>query len=250
MITFAMIYNFLVFLLWAGQWKEIPRPAVHQDSSQVVVKKTVDFLVNGEGNSVHWKSADWVPITVQESTLPTRLSTQVKMLYSNNGIYFLFKCEDQKLTATLEKDFSALFKEDVVEVFLWPDQSVPVYFEYELSPLNYELAILVPNLNGRIQGWTPWSYEGKRKTQHATSIQGGKKKSGELIKSWTAEFFIPFILLRPLADRAPQPGTQWRANLYRIDYDDGYTTWTWQKTTKGTNGNFHEYNMFGTLVFE
>ncbi len=207
-------------------------------------------MVTGEGDPSYWQATDWITITVQEATLPTGLGTQVKTLYSDNGIYFLFKCEDQKLTATLQKDFTTLFKEDVVEVFLWPDESVPVYFEYELSPLNYELPILVPNLNGRIQGWMPWRYEGKRKVQHGTTVQGGEKKSGALIKSWTAEFFIPFVLLSPLVDRTPKEGTRWRANLYRIDYDEGYTTWTWQKTTKGARGNFHEYNMFGTLLFE
>jgi hypothetical protein len=219
------------------------------DSTQVLVKKTADFKVNGKGNSPSWGNTAWIPITVQESS-GKPLSTKVKVLYSNSGIYFLFMCEDQKLTATIAEDFRALYKEDVVEVFLWPDQSVPIYFEYELSPLNYELPILVPNLNGRFQGWKPWGYEGSRKIQHATSAQEGPKQSQAKIKSWMAEFFIPFELLNPIVQAPPKPGTQWRANFYRIDYDSGYTTWTWQKTTPHARGNFHEFKKFGTLFFE
>ena len=47
-------------------------------------------------------------------------------------------------------DFLDLYNEDVVEVFLWPDESFPVYFEYEVSPLNYELPIIIPKLQRKI----------------------------------------------------------------------------------------------------
>ncbi len=134
----------------------------------------------------------------------------------------------------------------MVEVFLWPDETIPIYFEYELSPLNYELPILVPNLNGKFMGWKPWNYSGKLKVQHATSIQGGDKVSKATIKGWTAEFFIPYRLLNPIVSVAPTSGTTWRGNLYRIDYDKKYQTWSWQKTS----GSFHEFRKFGTLVFE
>jgi hypothetical protein len=216
----------------------------------VRIKKTTDFTITGEGNSPNWDRGSWIVITKQESSSDDELTTQVKVLYSNEGLYFLFYCEDKKITATFQEDFAPLFKEDVVEVFLWPDQSAPVYFEYELSPLNYELPILIPNLNGRISGWRPSHYEGKRKIVHATAVRGGQKKNQEQIKSWSAEFFIPFALLAPLITEKPSSGSRWRANLYRIDYDNGYNTWSWQKTTLGKPGNFHEYKKFGTFIFD
>ena len=140
-----------------------------------------------------------------------------------------------------------LYKEDVVEVFLWTDEAQPLYFEYELSPLNYELPILVPNHGGTFFGWRPWHYEGERRTRHATSVQGGEKKSGATIRGWTAEFFIPYALLKPLGNVPPKPGTRWRANLYRIDYDAAEPRhWQWQPTS----GSFHEYERFGTFLFK
>ncbi len=215
------------------------------DSARLVVRKTEDFAVGGAGRAAPWNRTEWVTLPVLKAA-GRAWRTEVKVMYSDAGLYFLFRCEDGQLTATIREDFGALYTEDVVEVFLWPDPSVPLYFEYELSPLNHELPILVPNLHGRFMGWKPWQYQGARKTRHATHVQRAERGNGGTIRGWTAEFFIPFELLRPLVAAPPGPGTEWRANLYRIDYDQGMATWAWQKT----DGNFHEYRKFGTLVFE
>lgn len=211
----------------------------------LTVKKTSDFILTGDGTAANWADTGWINIPVRQNTSNT-LATRLKTVYSETGIYFLFFCEDNKLTATITEDFGNLYDEDVVEIFLWTDEAVPLYFEYELSPLNYELPILVPNNKGVFFGWKPWKYEAERKTRHQTSVEGGKKESNAAVKSWMAEFFIPFALLTPLNQVPPKSGTQWRANFYRIDYDTIYTIWQWQPTS----GNFHEYHKFGTIVFE
>lgn len=215
------------------------------DTVALHVRQTTDYTVNGLGDQANWAKTDWVPITVQESA-GRALATKVKLLYSETGLYFLFQADDEQLTATMLEDFGALYNEDVVEVFLCPDPSVPIYFEYELSPLNYELFILVPNVNGKFLGWKPWHYAGNQRTQHATSVQGGKKESKAPVKGWTAECFIPYKLMNPLVTAPPKPGTTWRGNLYRIDYDRGYQTWSWRKTS----GSFHEFAKYGPIHFD
>ena len=220
--------------------------AQSNESNILRIKKCKDFEVTGNGSSVAWNSTEWVKIPLR-SVIPDNYITKSKVLYSDTGIYFLFDCVDKKLTATMKADFLNLYEEDVVEVFLWTSEDFPVYFEYEISPLNYELPIIVPNYKGRFYGWLPWHYEGDRRTRHATSVTGGKKESGAAISGWMAEFFIPYKLLMPLQQIPPVSGTKWRTNMYRIDYDHkGETTFSWQKT----NVNFHDYNSFGTFVFE
>ncbi|HEY9487350.1 MAG TPA: carbohydrate-binding family 9-like protein [Chryseosolibacter sp.] len=207
----------------------------------LVIKKTNNFDVTGSGSADAWNNTDWV--TLEKRKGQATYVTQAKLLYSDTGIYALFSCDDSKITSTLQKDFANLWTEDVVEIFFWPDESVPLYFEYELSPRNHELAILVPNMDGDFLGWTPWQYEGERKTRHAVEVK--KDKSGKTTE-WMAEFFIPFSLLKPLRNVPPQAGTEWRMNLYRIDYDDQYTSWSWQPVAK----NFHDYENFGLIRFE
>lgn len=216
-----------------------------QQKGTLLINKCKDFKVTGDGSSDTWKKTKWVEL-VQQGPDIFPYTTKAKVLYSETGIYFLFDCEDKKLTSTLKGDNLNIYTEDVVEIFLWPEESFPVYFEYELSPLNYELTIMVPNYNGQFLGWLPWHYEGDRKTQHETSVKGGKKESGSSVKGWIAEFFIPYKLLTPLPKVPPVSGTKWRANMYRIDYDNGTAHYAWQKTDK----SYHEYNKFGTFIFE
>ena len=211
------------------------------DASTITVKKTKDFSLTGLADAAAWKTTSFTKLQ-KKSTTGVNYSTQFKILYSDSGIYCLYICEDSLITSTLKEDFADLYNEDVVEAFFWPDEKSVLYFEYELSPWNYELPILVPNYNGKFLGWRPWHYEKERRTRHAASIN---KQAGKVV-GWTAEFFIPYVLLSPLENVPPKAGTKWRANFYRIDYDKGGNYWSW----KPTGLSFHEYKKFGTIVFE
>lgn len=216
-----------------------------EGTGTIVIKKCSDFQVTGEGRSEDWNKTEWIDLRKQDNG-KSDYKAKVKVLYSDSGIYFLFSCEDKKLTSTIKGDNLDIFTEDVVEVFLWTDENFPVYFEYELSPMDYELPIMVPNNGGKFFGWLPWHYDGDKKTRHATAVRGGRKESGAAVEGWTAEFFIPYKLLAPLSNVPPSAGTKWRANMYRIDYDNGATHYSWQKTS----GSFHEYEKYGTFLFE
>lgn len=210
------------------------------------IRATDDFELSGDGSAKAWEKTAWEPLSRRTADgLP--YETRVKVLYSKKGLYVLMDGTDRKVTSTIKADFENLWTEDVFEVFLWTDERDPVYFEYEISPLNYELPILVPNLGGKFLGWRPWHYEGGRKTRKATSAVGGALKSGAEVKGWRAEVFIPYELLAPLGNVPPAPGARWRANFYRVDYDDGkHTGWDWSRV----GPDFHEFKKFGTLVFE
>ena len=242
------LLNKLVLLaLLAGFSSTNNRLMAQKDESAIVtVKKCKDFEITGNGTSPNWNGTQWINIPLR-TVIPENYTTKSKILYSETGIYFLFDCVDKKLTATMKADNLNLYEEDVVEVFLWTSEDFPVYFEYEISPLNYELPIIVPNYKGRFYGWLPWHYDGERRTRHATSVTGGKKESSAAVSGWMAEFFIPFKLLPPLQQVPPVSETKWRTNMYRIDYDHkGGTTFSWQKTKT----NFHDYNSYGTFIFE
>ena len=213
---------------------------------ELVVRTTEDFKIDGAGTAAAWEKAKWEPL-VRRGTGGHDYQTRVKMLYSKTGLYVLMDATDGAITSTLREDFLDLWNEDVFEFFLWPDESQPIYFEYEISPLGFELPILVPNFDGKFLGWRPWHYEGDRKTRKATTAVGGRLESGAKVSGWKAEVFVPYELLKPLQNVPPKSGTRWRANFYRMDYDDGKTTsFDWARV----GPSFHEFRKFGTLVFE
>jgi hypothetical protein len=221
----------LVIIIWIAL---VPLEGLY--AQQIPVNKTTNFTVTGKGDASAWSKAEWIPLQWRNGNLKD-YETKAKLLYSDSGVYCLFRNSDRKITSTMKADFSDLWKEDVVEIFFWTDEKFPIYFEYELSPHNYELPILVPNLDGKFLGWRPWHYDGPRLIKHATNIEAD---------AWTAEFYIPFKVLAPLTNVPPTKGMTWRCNMYRVDYDDGVTRWSWQPVRT----NFHDFERFGTLKFE
>ena len=222
----------------SGQIPEMANPA----DSILPVISCADFKVTGDGSNAEWNKTEWIVLSHPESRSSHK--TYFKIMYSGTGIYCLYQCEDNKITATLKGENLDIYREDVIEAFFWADEKVPVYFEYELSPLNYELVLMVPNYNGNFLGWIPWHYTGDRLTRHAVFIQREKENESAIV-SWTGEFFIPFDLLKPMVQAPPKAGTRWRANFYRIDYDNGSDHWLWMPV----RNTFHDYQRFGTIIF-
>lgn len=231
--------------------------AVEPVPGTISVKATDDFEITGDGSSAAWSKTEWQAMYRRNAAgapLPEEVAnkTRVKLLYSAKGLYVLFAGVDAKLTATIDRDFAHLWEEDCFELFLWPDTRHPSYFEYEISPLNHELPLLISAQDGQRRRWQPWYFdedggEASRKVRRATTVVGGEKKSGAEIAGWQAELFIPYGMLQPLENVPPKPGSQWRANFYRVDHDDKKSTgWSWVPV----RGSFHDIEKFGTLVFE
>jgi len=212
----------------------------------LLVKKGQDFSITGNGSNSEWDKATWnklIKLDPEGEEYPTRF----KILYSGKGIYLLFEGKDNKITTKFDKDFDNLFNGDVFEVFFHPDPKMPLYFEYEINPLNKELVLIIPNLNGKIHGWIPWHYENDRRVVKQVNIEGGKMEAGGTIKSWNAELFFPYELFNPLSNVPPVSGTIWNANFYRLDYDSGkMVKWTWTPI----NQSFHEFEKFKPIKFE
>lgn len=224
----------------------VAEDAASEKPLRITIRHCDDFQISGRGDADAWKAAEWVALNRRPNGKHD-YTARFRMLYSDTGVYVLFDGSDRVLTATMQEDFLDLWNEDVFECFFWTNEKHPVYFEYEISPLGYELPILVPKLDGRFLGWRPWHYEGDRRIQKQVSATGGSNTSMAKVSGWRAEVFIPYELLKPLSNVPPESGTEWRANFYRVDYDNSQVTgWDWARV----GPSFHDIRNFGTLVFE
>ena len=209
------------------------------------VKPTDDFQVTGTGDNAAWKAVEWTPLQRRQAD-GHPYDTRFKVLYSKTGLYFLMEATDRKLTATMTEDFMHLWTEDVFEVFLWTDERYPVYLRIRdlaaqprAADPDSEFRRPVPRLASLGLRKGSRDTEGDQHHWRAERVRCG-------IQGWRAEFFIPYALLRPLQNVPPKAGTKWRANFYRMDYDDGKTTqWDWARV----GPSFHEFEKFGELTF-
>ena len=239
MVSTLYIFVHICFLI-------IPSSMKVNNPNTLNVKKCIDFPLTGTGENLQWEQATWNAMSLMDET-NDEYETKFKILYSEKGIYVLGNCEDKRISTSYTKDQDDIWNGDVFEVFLQTDKSKPLYFEYEVNPLDAELVILVPNNEGEFYGWSPWHYEGDRKVKKAIKIHGGKAKSGASISGWTVELFFPFALFSGLKNVPAVSGTEWRGNFYRMDYDTGnQIKWGWKSIKK----SFHEYEKFGTIIFE
>lgn len=247
-MAFMLRTRFVLLPLAFALLAALPAQAKEPDAAtpELKVPRCEDFEVTGDGRAEAWKRAEWTDMQVRPGSSHD-YATRFKVLYSATGIYVLFDGADKRLTATKTEDYLDLWTEDVYECFFWPDQEHSIYFEYEISPLGYELPILVPNVGGQFLGWRPWMYSGSRKVRKAVAVRGGEASPKAAVEGWSAEVFLPFELLKPLGNVPPKPGSTWRANFYRMDYDGGEKgSWDWARV----GDSFHEYRRFGRLVFE
>jgi hypothetical protein len=219
----------------------------HRDTVPLLVKKCSDFILTGDGKAAEWTTTGWNNLTRLDTLGGRTYSSRFKILYSGKGIYVLFTGEDEKISTRYDQDFGDLYRGDVFEVFFHTDRALPLYFEYEINPLEKELVLLIPNINGRFYGWVPFHYEKERTTKKIVSVTGGKKAANSSISSWTAELFFPYELFRPLGNVPPPSGATWYANFYRLDHDrTGTMRWAWAPVQK----SFHEPSNFRPIRFE
>jgi hypothetical protein len=212
----------------------------------LIVKKSPDFALTGNGSSPEWSKTQWIPL-IKLDAGGEENKTRFKIMYSGKGIYLLFEGKDSKITTKYDRDFDNLFEGDVFEVFFHPDPKYPIYLEYEVNHLNKELVLIIPNIKGNFKGWIPWKYENENRVIKKVNIVGGKMEKDAKIKAWSAELFFPYGLFSPLPNVPPVSGTTWNANFYRLDYDTGkMIIWAWTPINK----SFHEFEKYGSILFE
>ena len=169
---------------------------------------------------------------------PPDRHAEARILWSDKSLCVRFDCRQAEplivsSSPQTETKTMGLWDRDVCEIFVAPDPEAPNrYFEFEVAPTGewVEAAVHVtPD-----QRQTQWDFESGMTT-------AARIRKGEII-----------IAMRiPWGDliHKPQPGEQWRVNLFRCigtGKDRGYLAW---QPTQTEQPNFHVPEVFGWLVF-
>lgn len=171
-----------------------------------------------------------------------RLSTTLSLYFDHDYLNLVFSAADDLVVATLFQRDAPLFHEDVVEVFLAPEE-LGEYFEIEVSPLasTFDARIRSPQgVRSTMKADTSWDCEGLVAGVRKLTERGGHMTVDTLMR-------IPF---RSLGRPTPQAQETWRGNFFRIDRHpaegDEYSAW---RPTMRDPADFHVTEAFGWLTF-
>lgn len=194
--------------------------------------------VDGRPGKLIWEKAETVSLVDAVSSRQPKQPTGVRMLWNREYLYLRFECTDKHINATMRGYNDHLYDEEVVEVFIDDDNDLKTYIEIEVNPLNALLHYgMQNNLNGRKIAFA------RVDKCIETAVYRDDDKN-----LWYAEIAVPFNECMAACHNPPEPGDEWRINLYRIDRDyegeDEYSAWSPTEVL-----DFHMPEKFGKIVF-
>ena len=205
--------------------------------------KTEDRL-DTDPTSSFWSKASsaWILKDCSSELDYPELRTQVRGLWTDTHLYFLFACPYLKLNVFLpaqnDRPRNKLWDRDVVEMFLGDDwKNIRHYREFEIAPTGDWIDLAI-NLDSK-------SYDHNWRSGWQV-----RARIDEPAHRWIAAARIP---LTSVSDIPVKAGTRWRMNLYRIEGegpDSQRHFLCWQPTCVVNRDPNHVPEAFGTLVFE
>jgi hypothetical protein len=228
--------------------------AAMQQESQVPVYQcpriSREVRLTGKLDDPLWEKAPVARLTHALTGAEPRYHTEARLVCSDTTLYIGFHCEDEYVWSTRTERDSDIWKEECVEVFISPAGTLHQYYEINVSPKNvqFDACILNPRVAPGV--WKPfrglWEYtvEGLRTVVH---VEGDLDAPGGA-KFWNAEYAIPLDQLIGAPHTPPQPGDEWRLNMYRIDSPEPGKQEFYAWSSPGVL-DFHTPLRFGTLRF-
>lgn len=227
-------------LLFAGF---LIKTEADQKPTYVVKRTTGRIYIDGNTNEDDWNVAepigDFVFPWYKEGKME---QTEVRLLWDDEYLYVLFKCEDEHISAHHYQRNSPVSRDDCVEVFIAPNPENPLWYA------NTEINCLGTWLVGFHKGKTN-EYVLRDRILVGRSHKGTINKEDDKDEYWILEIGIPFESLKDFeVYLPPEPGNVWGINFNRCggDVNPQYSQWTASKTDKP---NFHRPQDFGRLIF-
>ena len=171
----------------------------------------------------------------------SELTTEARILYDRRFIYFAFRAVDTNVWATMKRRDEHLWLEEVVEVFLQANPSIPNYIELEVNPLGTMLDIYLLDKRKPLH-YESWNSEHLRWAVHVDGTVDGKDND----RGWTCEIALPLEDVATAPHIPPQPGDRWRLNLYRVEQKPKVAELAWSPTLQD---DFHVLSRLGEIVF-
>jgi len=177
-------------------------------------KIKIDGLIN-EPDWQQAKTVDFVTVARDGRSFgPARSPTSAKLTYDKNHLYIAIEACDKDIWATFTDRDDDLWYEDVLEAFFKPDDTKPTYYEFEFSPRNVVLDLIIPRRGARtLRAMKQFDAPVKS----AVKVRGTLDNWKDIDDKWVLEAAIPLSAFKDTT-ATPEPGDKWRFALCRYDY--------------------------------
>jgi hypothetical protein len=183
------------------------------------------IIIDGKISEGAWKYAEFsglfVDIQGDRKPLPY-YATRVKMLWDDDYMYFAADMEEPDVWGNLTKKDSGICAENDFEIFIDPDGDGIDYYEFEISPLNGVLDLLLPvAFKSMWRGKTndhSWDINGLKT---AVYVDGTLNCFHDIDRGWSVEVAWPMKSLAEYAHAIsvpPKNHDQWRVNFSRVEF--------------------------------
>lgn len=139
------------------------------------------------------------------------------MLWDDNYFYVGAELAEPDVWGTLTGHDSVIFRDNDFEVFLNPTGDSLNYFEFEINALNtgWDLFLPKPYRQGG-KADNSWEIPG---LLTAVSVNGTLNDSRDRDHGWSVELAFPWSAFTgPSGAPRPAPGTEWRVNFSRVEW--------------------------------
>ncbi|MBK5292916.1 MAG: carbohydrate-binding family 9-like protein [Acidobacteriia bacterium] len=195
------------------------------------------FALSADPESPPWKQAPVQYAAIDKFGKPSPSRFEFRTLWTSTDLHFLFICPYEELNLkpnpATDKETYELWNWDVTEIFIGSDTDPEHrYREYQVSPQGewVDLDIDRKSMDGK-KAWL-WN-----------SGFAVKARIDAERKSWYGEMRIP---ISSIDSRPPEPGREFRINLYRLTGKVPHRLSTmWTPTM---NSSHHTPEKFGRMV--
>lgn len=191
-----------------------------------------------------WKAAPWTTLfTDIEGDIrpaPTH-PTRVRMLWDREALYVAAELTEPDIWATLKERDDIIYRDNDFEVFISGDPTDEEYYELEVNALGtiFDLLLPRPYRDGGKPD-IPWNMPG---LECGIKVNGTLNRADDVDRGWTVEMRIPFQDLKlDNRGKAPEPGSVWRINFSRVEYDVVRSGTTYRKRQGPDGKDLPEHN--------
>ena len=214
----------------------------------------VTFIRNNINHSQFWTHTIWNDLPqlnvdqFRSESSGHRPDTQVKLAYSNDGLFGIFKVNDRYVVCRHNHFQEPVYKDSCVEFFLKPKDSGG-YFNFEFNCGGAFLAAYITDPTrepGGFKEFTPLTREEGRQVKVYTSLPALIPQEITNKITWQLCFHIPFTLMeRHVGTIDADSGTRFRANFFKCADECSHPHWAaWSAVD---DLNFHLPHCFGVL---